>query len=200
MIRQGGEDPSQQLCGLLLEIVGKNAGRMQTARRHVRVLDAAAPHMDVAQRAEARRRIGKLETKWGPLLAGDPEMHAQAAENCEISPEERVSRWLSTRKYPERLLPVLYKAAVAIWEGESSLYGVMERAYAKETDRVVHTVGYDSFCEWLVELRIAVRTGRGVYRRGALCQWWIQGMGPGKRTNGPYIACLTQALAIKASR
>ena len=191
---------AEELCNLLLEIVGRNTGRMQTARRHARVLDAATPHMNVTQRAEARRRIGQLETKWGPLLAGSSETYGHAAENCEISPETRVARWLSTRKFPERLLPVLYKAATAIWEGETSLYGAMGRAYARETDRVVQTVGYNSFSEWLVELRIAVRIDRGVYRRGALCQWWVDEMGPGKRTQAPYTACLMQALAIKMNR
>ena len=47
----------EQQGGLLLEIVGKFADRMQTAQRHVHVLDAATPYTALPQRAEARRGI-----------------------------------------------------------------------------------------------------------------------------------------------
>ena len=97
-------------------------------------------------------------------------------------------------------MPLLHKAAVAIWEGETSLTPVMERAYAKEIDRVVHTVGYDSFREWLLELRIAFRTSRAVYRPGSLCGWWVKEMVPTRRTDTSYAACLSQALELKASK
>ena len=190
----------EELCALLLEIVGRNTGRVQTARRHVRVLDAAMTHMDIAQRAEARRRIRHLETRWGPLLPGDPEMYGKASENCEILPEERVARWLSKRRFPERLLPVLRRAALAVWAGETSTTKIMDRAYANETDRVVHTVGYDSFREWLLELRIACWAGKAGHRPGSLCQWWVEEMKPTKRNDTSYAACLRRLRELKPFR
>ncbi len=197
---QGGDNTSEKLCALLLEIAGKNTGRMQTARRHARVLDAATEFMNLAQRAEARGRIGALETKWGPLLPGAPEMYHTAAKNLEISPEQRVSRWLSTRRNPERLLYVLHRAAVAVWAGETSTTKIMDRAYANETDRVVHTVGYDSFREWLIELRIAFWVSKAGYRPGLLCQWWVEEMKPTKLNDTSYTACLTQLQQMRAYR
>ena len=194
-----GSSP-EKLCALLLEIVGKNTGRLQTARRHVRVLDAAAAYMNIAQRAEARGRIRALETRWGPMLPGDPGTYDTPAENLQLSPEQRVARWLSTRKNPERLLPVLHRAAVAVWEGETSTTKIMDRAYANETDRVIHTVRYDSFREWLLELRIAFWAGKAGHRPGSLCQWWVEEMKPTKRNDTPYAACLTQLQELKNGR
>ena len=197
------DDPSatqDQLCALLLEIVGKNPGRMRTAQRHARVLDAAISHMNAEQRTEACRRIRALETKWGPLLPGNPATYNAATENLEILPEQRVARWLSTRKNPERLLPVLHRAAVAVWDGEISSTKIMDQAYANEVDRVVHTVGYDSFREWLLELRIASWMGKAGHRPGSLCQWWVEEMKPTKRNDTSYTACLTQLLELKANR
>ena len=191
---------TEKLCALLLEIVGKNPGRMRTAKRHARVLDAAIPHMYGEQSTEARRRIQALETRWGPLLPGDPAMCDAAAENLKISPERRATRWLSTRRNPERLLYVLHRAAVAVWAGETSSAKIMDRAYANETDRVIHTVGYDSFREWLLELRIAVWVGEAGYRPGSLCQWWVKEMKPTKRNDTSYTACLTQLQQMRAYR
>lgn len=196
----GPSKTQDQLCALLLEIVGKNPGRMRTAQRHARVLDAAIPQMNAEQRTEARSRIRALETKWGPLLPGKPATSGGATKNLEILPEQRVARWLSTRKNPERLLPVLHRAAVAVWAGETSSTKIMDRAYANETDRVVHTVGYDSFREWLLELRIAVWIAKVGYRPGLQCRWWLEEMKPTKLNDTPYTVCLAQALAIKATR
>ena len=197
------DGPSQtqdQLCVLLLEIVGKNPGRMRTAQQHTRVLYAAIPHMNAEQRTEARRRIRTLETKWGPLLPGSPTTDNAAAENLEISPEQRVARWLSTRKNPERLLPLLHRAAVAVWDGEISSSRIMDQAYAKEVDRVVHGVGYDSFREWLIELRIALWVRKSGYRPGSLCRWWVEDMKPTNRNDTSYTACLTKLQELKACR
>lgn len=189
-----------KLCDLLLQIVGKNTGRMQTARRHVEVLDAAIPHMPLPQRAEARRRIARLETKWGRLLAGDGEINCTAAGTWETAPEKMIALWLSTRKSPERLLEIVYEAATAVSGGCTNLSQIMEHAYANEVDRVVHLVGYDSFREWLIELRVAKRDGKAVYVPGDFCSWWVENMEPTRRKDTAYAACLQMLMSMKAAR
>lgn len=165
-------EKTELLCGLLLEFAGRAPGRMATARRHVAVIDAALPYMTPVQQAEGRRRIKHLETKWGPMLPGAQE----ELENGGYSTEMRVARWLSTRKQPVRLLRVLHRAANKVAEGESSLSAIMDHAYAKETDHVLFPVLFDSFKEWLVELRIVRSEAKGVYRPGSLCRWWVAEM------------------------
>lgn len=177
------------LCELLLKIVGRNAGRMVSARRHVEVLDAAVPFMTLLQRDEARRRIQELETKWGPLLPGSKNVPA----TDEIQPIMRVARWLSTRKVPERHLKILYRAASKFAEGETSMTVVMDYAFAYEYDYVMVPVGFDSFKEWMIELRIARRLSKGTYVPGTLCGWWISEMSRSKDRKSAYIACLEQA-------
>ena len=184
---------AEALCDLLLEFAGRSAGRMATARRHVAVLDAAIPHMNATQRAEARRRIGRLETKWGPMLAGTP----VDEETDGIAPELRVARWLSTRKAPERYLRVLYRAVDKIAEGETSLSNVMDHAFAREIDHVLTPVGFDSFKEWVVELRIARRLAKGVYGPGSLSRWWLDQMGASEDKRSTYQACLTAAWEMR---
>ena len=89
---------------------------------------------------------------------------------------------------------------MAVWAGETSNTKIMDLAYANEIDRVVHTVGYDSFREWLLELRIALWVGKAGYRPGSLCQWWVEEMKPTKRNDTSYTACLTKLQELKASR
>ena len=160
---------AETLCCLMLQIVGRNTGRMQTARRHAEVLDAAAPYMTPAQRAEAKRRIRCIETKWGLLLSNSQNQPLIDA----ISPETRVSRWLSTRRFPNRLLYVLRRAAIKVSDGCTKLQPIMDFAYADELDMLLTPVGYDSFREWLLELRIARHEAGGNYSPGSLCEWWV---------------------------
>lgn len=183
----------EELCGLVLELAGRSTGRMESARRHVLVLDAAVPYMTVQQRQEARRRITAIETKWGPMLPG-------AHDNAEfdgVPPITRVARWLSTRRTPERYLRVLYRAATRIADGVTSLSAVSDYAFARETDYVLSPVGLDSFKEWLIELRIARRASKGIYAPGALCEWWVCEMRSSKDKSSPYQACMEQAAVMQ---
>ena len=184
---------AEELCSLLLELAGRSAGRMGSARRHVGVLDAAMPYMSKAQRGEARRRILELETKWGPMLPGVPDKQ----ETGTIPPETRAARWLSTRKVPERHLRVLHRAAAKIAEGETSLSNIMDHAFAREIDYVLTPVGFDSFKEWLIELRIARRLAKGVYGPGLLLRWWLDQMAPSKDKGSTYQACLAAAWEMR---
>ncbi|MEQ1515982.1 MAG: hypothetical protein ABL931_05785 [Usitatibacteraceae bacterium] len=187
---------TEVLCELLLRIVGRNTGRMGSARRHVEVLDAAVPFMTLQQRTVARRRIQALETKWGPLLSG---IH-EGPKIEEIQPITRVARWLSTRKVPERHLKVLHRAAIKFAEGESSMSVVMDHAFAFEFDHVLVPVGFDSFKEWMFELRIAQRLSPGVYGKGAHCDWWVDQMAFSKAKTSSYHACLEQAAELRLNR
>lgn len=194
-LSQTGADQGSQaeiLCGLVLELAGRSAGRMASARRHVQVLEAAFDHMNKSQRAEARRRIDALETRWGPMLPGDQ----NEPENGGFPPVMRVARWLSTRKTPERLLRVLHRAASKFADGETCLSAVMDYAFARETDHVLIPVGFDSFKEWMLELRIAKRAGKGVYVPGPLSAWWVREMLPSKDKLSAYQACLKQAAQV----
>jgi len=169
---------------------------MATAQRHVAALDAAYCHMDKPQQQEARRRIANLETRWGPMLSP----LSGVLENSEISPDTRVARWLSTRRTPERLLRVLYRAVERIANGETSLSNVSEYAFAQETDHVVIPVGADSFKEWLIELRIAKRITKGIYVPGSLCAWWLAEMSQTSGKDGAYRASLAAAMQLRGKR
>lgn len=152
----------EELCDLLLKVAGLGLSRMADARRHVEVLDAAIPHMTKAQAKLARQRIRKYEDKWGPLLPGDHENQADGEKSGEETPYvEIVARWLSRRKYPERLLRVLRRAVNCMSVGETRLTRIMDFAYEEETDLVIHPVGYDSFRQWLIELRLGKPEGAG---------------------------------------
>lgn len=179
---------ANELCDLLLEVAGRDTNRLPGVRRHVRVLDAALPHMSAAQAKIARERIRRHQTKWGPLLEGNQCKGSNSSEICEISPEQRVADWLATRKVPERLLIILYRAANCVWSGETSISRVMEHSYANETDLVAALVGYDSFKEWLLQLRIAHAQSKGIYRPGSLCGWWVENMKSTDHTS--YAACM----------
>jgi hypothetical protein len=188
------DNPAEKLCDLLLELVGRNAGRMATARRHVEVLDEAVVFMTLSQRTEARRRISVLETKWGPLLPGTE----NTTESCGVPPVERVARWLSTRRVPERHLKVLHRAATKFSEGETSISVVMDHAFAYEFDYVLMSVGFDSFKEWMIELRIASCLSKGIYVPGQLCQWWVEEMVFNKAKSSAYHACLKQLEQLRS--
>lgn len=191
----GGDDAREALCQLLLELAGRSAGRMSTARRHAQILDAAVPHMTLPQRVEAQRRIRVLETRWGPMLPGAN----NEPENDEMPPETRVARWLSKRKTPVRYLKVLRRAATKVAEGETSISEIMDHAFARETDYMLTPVGFDSFKEWMIELRIAKRVATGVYGPGSLCGWWIDQMVPSNEKGSPYRACMEQAAACDSN-
>lgn len=173
-IAAGCVDPSdtEMLCGLLLQLAGRSTGRMQSAKRHAEILEAAFPLMTDPQKRTARERLAAIQTKWGPMLWCDVDQE----QTDEMSPVERVGRWLSTRRTPVRYLTVLRQAASKIWSGETSMSVVMDHAFAGETDYVLVPVGQTSFTEWMVELRIAKKIAKGVYAPGNLCSWWVHDM------------------------
>ena len=179
---------AEKLCGLLLEMAGRDTNRLPSVIRHARALDAALPFMTAPQVEVARARLHRLKTKWGPLLPDDenePEIDG-------IQPETRVVKWLSQRRYPAVHLSVMHHAARAVGAGETSLSLILDRAYVGQ-DEVLYTwVGCDSFREWLLQLRIARREVKGVYRPGSLCQWWIDEVAPTREKNSAYAACLKQ--------
>lgn len=181
------------LCDLLLQIAGRDTNRLPSVRRHVAVLDAALPHMSRAQAELARKRIKAFETKWGPLLPGSRVM----AENDVVPPQARVAQWLSMRKVPERHLVVLYRAASCVWGGETSLSKVMDHAFTGETDFVLLPVGYDSFKEWMIQLRIAMPEPQGKCRPGSLCRCWVEEMMPSSCRDTSYAACLQLRASMK---
>ena len=189
---------AQHLCDLLLQVAGRDTNRLAGVRRHLRVLDAALPHMSAAQAHVARERIDRLQTKWGPVLPGDHGASLYTAENCEISPELRVANWLSTRRHPERLLKIIHRAACCIWSGETCLRNVMDYAYAREIDHLMCMVGDDSFKEWMIQLRIAVWEGKGVYRPGNLCRWWVENMKPTTAKDSSYAGCMRLLVSMKS--
>lgn len=179
-IEQNSE--AEKLCALLLELAGRGPGRMATARRHAHILDAAMMHMNAVQRAEARRRIIALETKWvrcspeNTMIRKSTAFHRKR-ELLAGSPRGRFLRYLH----------VLHRAASKIANGETCLSNVMDYAFAIETDHVLSTVGFDSFVEWLTELRIARRQERRIYVPGTLCNWWVSQMSD---KGSAYHACL----------
>ena len=187
MLSKSSSAETEKLCGLILEVAGRDTNRLPSVRRHVRVLDTALEYMNPVQAKVARERIKRFETKWGPQLVGKAKS-GQFVE--EIAPEQRVARWLSMRRVPERNLYVAHRAAVSVWNGETALGRIMDYAYASETDRVIHPVGYDSFSEMLFQLRIAVRPENSIYRPGTLCRWWVEEMEPSKAQGTAYAACL----------
>jgi hypothetical protein len=184
---------AEHLSTLLLELAGRGAGRMGTARRHVTVLDAAMPYMNTVQRHEATRRIRALGTRWGPML---PHSDNEREIN-DIPTIMRVGRWLSTRRTPARHLDVLHRAAVKVAQGDTSISSVMDHAFAQEIDYVLSPVGCDSFKEWLIELRIAQREAKGRYVPGLLCNWWVDQMILSKDKRSAYQACLKQSEEIR---
>jgi hypothetical protein len=140
------------LGDLLLEIARTRPSRLATARKFARALADAMPMLSKPQQQIARARITSLETKWGSLLSGQENTWPQ-----EIDYKEEIARiagWLSTRKNPERLLLLVRRAVNFIGAGSYSLSELMDMVYAPETDLVVRTVGYDSFREWLIQLRV----------------------------------------------
>lgn len=177
---------TEKLCGLLLQLAGRSTGRMQSAKRHAEILEAAFPLMTEPQKGTARKRLAAIQTKWGPMLWPD----ADVAAISEISPVQRVGRWLSTRRTPVRYLTVLRQAAMKIWSGETRMSVVMNHAFAGETDYVLVPVGLTSFTEWMIELRIAQRIAKGIYAPGDLCGWWVHDM---KRDSSAYRASLEAA-------
>ena len=175
----------ENVCDLLLEVAGRDTNRLVTVKRHVNVLDAAIPYMSPAQAKIARDRIRRFQTKWGRVLPGtenEPEIDV-------IPPKIRIVNWLSVRRLPERHLHVLYMAATCVWTGETSLTRICDYAYSKQIELRIRQVGYDSFREWMLQLRIAAPETSGVYRPGSLCQWWIENMDPADK-HGGYRACL----------
>lgn len=182
------DNPAEKLCGLLLEIAGRDTNRLPSVIRHARVLDTALPHMTTSQAEVARARINRLQTKWGPLLPDD----SNEPETDGIPPETRVVGWLSQRRHPTKYLKVIHNAAKAVAAGETSLSLILDRAYVGESSVFYCWVGLDSFREWLLQLRVARRQKKAVYRPGSLCQWWIDEMHPGGGKSSAYAACLKQ--------
>lgn len=176
----------EALCDLLLQVAGRDATRLISVRRHAHVLKNAIPFMSEAQAAVAKERISRLETKWGSLLPDMPNCGKIAG----LEPESIVRQWLSKRRNSERLLHVVYRAASSIRAGETRLLDVMEYAYAEQTDRILRVVGYDSFKEWMVQLRIGNFDHSGRVKPGPLCEWWIENLGPETRNSSTYAACL----------
>ena len=87
-----------------------------------------------------------------------------------------------------RLLRVLHRAASNIWNGATLLLDVQEYAYATETDRVMSPPSYDSFREWMIQLRIAEFRYGGSISPGILCRWWVEQMEPTDRVDTSYAA------------
>lgn len=187
---------AEKLCELILTVAGRDTNRLPSVRRHMSVLDAAIPYMSKAQAQLARERIYRLEDTWGPLLPGTQ----NETEAGGIAPVVRVARWLSVRRNPERLLLIPFRAAICVWGGETRLSAIMDYAYAREIDMVIHLVGYDSFREMLFKLRIAIREASGAYRPGNLCRWWIEEMVPSDRKGAAYAACVKLAWDMKTKR
>jgi hypothetical protein len=175
-----------KLGQLLLTIAGRDTNRLPSVVRHVTVLDAAIPYLSIEQAAEARRRIGALEDRWGRLLAGSD----SEPENGGMSPEMRIDRWLSQRRYHERHLGILHHAAVAVWGGETSLSRIRDRAFRYQFDNVMRLPSLDAIKEWMIQLRIARREREGVYLPGSLCNWWVHDMNPEAGKGSAYAACL----------
>jgi hypothetical protein len=169
-----------------LEVAGRDATRLISVRRHAEVLAGAIPFMTDEQTTVARSRIERLETKWGSLLPRDP----KDPKTGGIPPETVVRQWLSKRRSSERLLRVVSDAAVCVANGETRLLDVMDYAYRAETDRFIHLVRYDSFKEWLIQLRIARFEPGGRLQPADLCKWWVNNMAPADHTNPAYAACL----------
>jgi hypothetical protein len=182
--------PSDQgqrfLCDLLLQVAGRDATRLISVRRHAQVLNEALPFMSEPQAKVAQARIASFETKWGSLLSRSRE----EPENGEIPPEQRVARWLSRRRNSKHLLEVIYEAAVCIANGETRLLDVRDYAYRQQIDRMVQFVGYDSFKEWLTQLRVGTFKGDGRVQPGALCPWWVDNMNPADPNEAAYAACM----------
>lgn len=191
-------DRVDTLCQLLLEVAGRDATRYQAVKRHANVLAAALPLMSKQQSTIARERIQRYETKWGSLLPGT----GNDDDIGSIPPELRVAQWLSKRRNPDRYLQVAYQAACSIGWGETRLSAAMDWAFRNETDRVLPIYCYDTFKEWMLQLRIGKCQAGGIVRPGQLCSWWMDNMEPTKRTDTAYAACLQlrQALKGKAAR
>lgn len=187
---------AEKVCDLILQIAGRDTNRLPSVRRHVSVLQGAMAYMSKHQAEVARARIERFSDKWGHDALGIE----NAPANEELEPEMRVAVWLAMRRNPERLLMIPYRAAVAIWDGKTRLSDIMNYAYARELDMLIHMVGYDSFREMLFQLRIAVRTDEGDYRPGSLCQWWVKEMTPTGRPDSSWAACLKLAEELKLSK
>lgn len=144
----------------------------------------------------ARRRIRGLETKWGPALRGSEE----TPEFTTISPELWVAKWLAVRRNPEALLEVVQRAAAAILNGSNSLLDVKEYAYAETRGRTLPATSYDTFKEWMIQLRIAEFRHGGAFCPGSLCNWWVDRMVPLKSQGSSYSDCLAALSTLRTHR
>ena len=190
--RVRGESQSK-LCDLLLEVAGRDTNRLPSVRRHTAVLSAAIPYMDECQAQAARQRIGRLETKWGRALRGNDESPSFTA----ISPELWAANWLAVRRNPEALLEVVQRAATAIGTGFDRLLDVQEYAYAETRGRTLSPPSYDTFKEWMIQLRIAEFRYGGAFCRGSLCHWWVNQMVPSKQPGSSYLDCLAALSSLR---
>lgn len=189
-------ESERALCELLLQVAGRDTNRLPSVRRHAAVLAAAIPYMSKGQADVARQRIRRFETKWGSVLPGSLE----EADIATISAELRVVEWLSMRRNPEALLQIVHRAAFAIWTGIRSLLDVQEYAYADVIGRAMPPRTYDSFKEWMIQLRIAEFRHGGGFRPGILCHWWVEQMAPSKSPDSAYSHCLTELELLKTKR
>lgn len=187
---------AQELCDLLLQVAGRDTNRLPSVRRHAGVLAAAMPYMTTGQADVARQRIRRFETKWGLVLPGIQE----ETDIATVSAELRVAEWLSMRRSPEALLQIVRRAASAIWTGVDSLLDVQEYAYAEVIGRTPAPTGYDSFKEWMIQLRIAEFRHGGAFHPGNLCHWWVDQMAPSKSPDSAYSLCLTELELLKTKR
>jgi hypothetical protein len=185
---------NQKLCDLLLQVAGRDTSRLPSVRRHATVLAAALPFMNKAQAEVARQRIYRFETKWGSVLPGCSKEAEFTAERAELL----VANWLTMRRRPEALLRVMHRAASNIWDGATKLLDIGEYAYATETDRIFFPPSYDSFREWMIQLRIAEFRHGGSFSPGILCRWWVEQMEPTNRDDTSYAACMTALMSLKA--
>lgn len=167
---------SVMLCDMLLDLACQSYSRIAQARRIAQVLNDAMPHMNKAQEKIARGRVRELETRWGPMLYGasSPD-HATQKISQEISPEYQIALWLVRRKTPDRMLRVIARAVNFIGEEPRRLTEVMDYAFQLETDHVLIPVGYQTFKEWMIELRVGTPSrvqGRVWYSRGEWFSVW----------------------------
>lgn len=192
-------DDSAKLADLLLQLAGRGAGRMLSARRHVAILVEAYPLLDNSRQIIARRRIASLEARWGRLREAPENLNGEEVEgdlSNGLSPVMRVARWLSKRRYPDRYLRILHRAAICFQSGETCLSEAQEFAFAEELDGAVPDVGLSSFTEWMIELRIARKNGGRTYAPGDLCEWWVNEMTPTRAEDTAYAACLLLTVEI----
>lgn len=163
-----GKTTDEYLVEQMLSVANLSPPNEASARVVVTALVNARKVASLAQKQQMGLRIKELEAKWGTLRPGVPKVH----------PVRPLATYPAYAKLGDPFLRFLQEAAKKLMlDGEVRYTRLIGTAMSKSG--LVYMLTYSSVetgKRWLLETRVAIKVGRGLYRPGPLCLEFAEGM------------------------